>query len=221
MRAAMEARVVAWALGAVLALGLASGPFQARAADADDAERLRAENAALRAQVEALERELTTLRALADVPPDDDEPPLVATVPDDTTGEDGIGTRDIRLQRLRGSTAPHFFTLTRDASGTLTGRIETNLSGGIYEHTRHVRLTIDDEAHVYPVTSYDKQRVTTGLKRRIRRDHEHVAFVVPPAALAAMAAARRVEIGLGRSAFAVPPRGLVALRLLATTPAAE
>jgi hypothetical protein len=36
-----------------------------------------------------------------------------------------------------------------------------------------------------------------------------------------MADARRVEIDLGRSAFVVPPRGLVALRLLATTPPAE
>jgi hypothetical protein len=71
------------------------------------------------------------------------------------------------------------------------------------------------------VTSYDKQRVTTGIKRRIRRDHEDVTFVVPPEALTTMADARRVEIDLGRSAFTVPPRGLVALRLLATTPAAE
>jgi hypothetical protein len=220
MRAAMGSRAVAWALGAAVALAL-GGPGKTRAAETDDIQRLRTENAALRTRIEALEREVETLRALADVAPDDTEPPVVATRADDETDGDGLMTRYIRLERRHGSNAPHFFTLTRDGSGALTGRIETELSGGIYEHTRRVRLVIDDAAHEFPVTGYDKRRVTTGLKRRIRRDHEDVTFAVAPDALAAMADARRVEIDLGRSAFVVPPRGLVALRLLATTPPAE
>jgi hypothetical protein len=200
---------------------LVAVPAIGQAESADELTRLRTENAALRAHVEALEREVAALRALADVPPDDDEPPLVATEPDEATGDEGLATRLIRLDRTRGSTGPHFFTLARDAAGTVTGRIETRLSGGIYEYTRLARLTVDGTSYDCAVTHYDKQRVTTGLKRRIQRDHERVAFAVAPEALAAMAEARSVGIALGRSAFTVPPRGLVALHLLATTPPAE
>ena len=205
--------LVAVSLCAVLAAGPATAD--------DETTRLRSENAALRARGAELEREVAALRALAGVAPDDEEPALVATEPAEDGGEAGLATRRIRLERTHGSTAPHVFTLTRGAASALTGRIETELSGGIYEHARSVRLTVDDATYDCPVTDYDKRRVTTGLKKRIRRDHEDLAFAVPPEALSAMADARRVGIDLGRSAFAVPPRGLVALRLFATTPPAE
>jgi len=201
----------------MLAFMLSLAPITSRA-EPDELERLRAENAALRGQVQTLEHENTALRALADVRANEQEPLVIPVPPDATTQTpSGLRTRAIRLDVTRGSRAFHELTVVRREDGSVTGTIAARLSGGIYRHAETVRLVIDETEYACPIVDHDIRRITGGgMKRRVRHDNERITFTLPAAAVGALVEASAVQGVVARTHFDVPPDGIVALRVLAS-----
>jgi len=184
-------------------------------AQADDLQTLEAENAALRARIERLERENAELRGVVRAA----EPPVPARVEERTT-EDGRTiwtTEQARIDTTGGGRAAHYLWLERaPGSPEATLWIRTEFSGGIYRHSAHLELRLDGAGHSLPVARYNATRITTGVgPRPQRRDHEILSVTLTPPVLAALAQAATMSGRLGRMSFTVPTDTLASLRALA------
>lgn len=184
------------------------------AAEPTDADRLRRENAALQARVEALEQENAELREALGM----SAAPLVGTPAAELDGgplaAPGVRTRPMQLEVTHGSRAEHALTMAAANDG-FVATIETQFSGGIYRRVSSMRWDVDGETHESAVRDYDATRITTGpAQRRIRRDHERVEIAVSRETLAAIAAGASVRGVLGRTTFTVPTAQRMTMRAL-------
>ena len=186
--------------------------------------RLRAENAQLRARLEALEAENQELKRLAGVvPPETVEQAAAARLTtefDAAAGVTTVATRPSPLDVTQGSRAEHSITLRHEQGGPeptagVMLLVATTFSGGIYRRVKTMHLRVDGREEECEVVGFRARPIMTGPpQRRIRRDHEWVTVAIGPPTLGRIASARNVSGALGRTRFVLTPEQLMSFRAL-------
>lgn len=205
------------ALGALLLAASAVGA----GAEPAEVERLRTENASLRARVAELEAENAELRGRA-------APPLAAAlearasaaVQEKPTapGTTMLSTEPSRIERRGGGPGRHWLTL-RAVRGAAAPEhvelvVETAGSGGVYRNARVLRLVVDGAAHDCPIVDYRTRPVTAARPSGRLTESETIVASVPRGVLGAVAGAHDVVGTLGGMTFRLTPEQLATFAAL-------
>ena len=207
----------------------------ARAADADEVEVLRRENAQLTARVRELEAELAALRAGAPAEGAGD-----AGVPgsrreqvyiprsrvslevnrDESSGATSLAT--LWYRTVDGGLLPRKEWIQLRAEQGKTGALDgvwllIERQGAVGGKPTSGRLTVDGTVIELPVADYDAKRKSQSLGAisSSSRD-ERIRFSLPPAALAQVAGARTARFDAGTIAFELTDEHVAAFSALAT-----
>jgi hypothetical protein len=215
------ARGVRVVLVGLLVLGLADG------AQADELERLREENARLRARVQALEAENARLRDASDVAPlaaalRESAAEAVRTDVDADGTTTRIATEPSRLESSAGPRARHWVVLRTRQPGSDGAElvIEALASRGAYREVRALELGVDGTREALAVAKYETEDMSP-VRGGAPTLRETVVLAVPPATLARMAAAHTVDGTLGPLRFRLTPQQLATVRAFAERMAAR
>jgi hypothetical protein len=191
-------------------------------------ERLRAENATLRARVDQLEAENGRLRgeakAAANAAPADASlagvlasraEEQVRTVPDPRGGT-AVVTDQSRLDITAGGQSRHWITFRSQSAGGSGDPAElviaSSASGIAYRDVSSIALVIDGTAVEVPVIRYQSDPISNARSGAIVGRRETVAGGLSLATLDRLAVARQVEGTLGQTRFRLTPEQLAAAR---------
>jgi hypothetical protein len=189
----------------VLAMVGVGGP-----AFADELERLRDENAKLRARIETLEAENARLRGV------ERDAPLAAALREsaaaavqsgvDDDGKRLVTTEPSRLEVSAGPGGRHWIAW-RTGAEAIELVIESAASGQAYRDVRALELDVDGAAESLPVTRYASENKTP-LRGGTPTAGETVVVRMPAATLTRLATARAGGGALGPLRFRLTPQQL-------------
>jgi hypothetical protein len=188
------------------------------AAHAGELERLRDENARLRARIETLEAENARLKGAADAAP------LAAALSADAAAavtsevaEDGttrIATEPSRLEASAGPRSRHWIVLRTAPASLIELVVESSSSGRSYRGATALELGVDGARESLAVTRYASEDKTP-MRGGIPTVGETVVVGVPPATLGRMATAKSIDGSLGTLRFRLTPQQLATVRAFA------
>jgi hypothetical protein len=190
---------------------------------AGELERLRDENAELRARVQALEVENARLRGI------ERDAPLAAALQEsaatavhtdvDDAGKKVVVTEPSRLETSAGPGGRHWI-VWRTGPGDIEMVIESAASGHAYRNVRALELDVGGAAESLPVARYASEN-KTALRGGFPTAGERVVVSMPAATLTRLAAARAGGGTLGPLHFRLTAQQLATVRAFSERVAAR
>ena len=182
-------------------------------ADADEAARLRAENARLQSRVRELEAENASLRArVGTVEAAADR--SVTTERDDTGAVRAVELEPSRLELTGGNRSRHWISLHAE-EGAATIQIEAAASSGAYRDVAELELTLDGTPLELPVTSRTATPIFAGPRQERVGERETVSIAAPADLVARIGSAREVRGRLGPTTFVLAPEQVASFAAVA------
>jgi hypothetical protein len=184
----------------------------------DELERLRSENAELRARIQALEAENARLKRTSDAAPLaaalEASAAAAVTGAVDDAGTTRIATEPSRLEVTAGPRTRHWMVLRTADADALELVIESSASGRAYRDARALDLGVDGAKDSLSVTRYGSED-RSPLRGGAAPAAETVVVAVPLATLGRLASARAVDGALGPLRFTLTPQQLATVRAFA------
>ncbi len=195
------------------------------AAEPSELERLRAENARLKARIAELEGQNTKLEQRAATPMvaalEQSAKANVEVAFDRDTGVTTTSTAPSQLEDADGTRKRQWMTLRADRPGEHPTAppdrvqlvIETRATAGGYKSVRSLHLSLDGTPLDLPVADYRSEPITTSGRTLAKvGERETVIVPVPLDALARIAKATAVQVVLGPATFQLTAAQLAEIR---------